>query len=315
MSVNKAAVIGICAAIAFGIAPRASAADAVINVTTNMDTVYSPIRNGVETRIPVAPATVAQLDTLKLQVMDGITSGIITGRITDDEALRLYEMVDAVAQQEAEFKLAGLTEGHINNLMRKWNMVSQETNFLASNTGVNPIMPGLEQRRAAILDRISYHLAAANLTPGEAEQLLASLDHITDNYAAARATGGSLSADELEALHKDMYSVEGKIHEKTGGFIVRVVPESVTERSAYLNMIRQGLASRLLTAQEGAKLIEGYNQLVYTEEAIVADEGARSPRIQNLAHKIDNMTFLLERQLRDRAAAHNTAVAGASNRF
>jgi hypothetical protein len=315
MSFKKAAVIGICAAITLAVAPRAIAADAVVRVNTDIDTVYSPIRNDVETRIPVTPVTVTELDTLKLQVTNGITSGIISGRITEDEALRLYDMVDSVAQQEAEFKLAGLTEGHINNLMRKWNMISQETNVLATNGGVNTFMPNIEQRRESLLRRISYHLAAANITPGEAEQLLTSLDHITDNYAAARATGSTLSADELEAVHKDMMSLNGKIAEKTGGYIVRVVPETVEERSAYLNLIRSGLAQHLLTPEESAKLIEGYNQLVYTEAAVVADEGPRSAGIQNLAHKIENMQFLLERQLRDRAAVHNTAVAGSSNKL
>lgn len=311
MSVKKAVVIGICAAITFGIAPRSGAADAIVQEQT----VYTPIQNEVETRIPATPVTVEELDTLKLQTKGGITSGVISGRITEDEALRLYDEIDTVAQLEGEFKLAGLTEAHINNLMRKWHMIAQHASMLATNSGINTIMPNVEQRREALLRRISYHLSAANLTPGEAEQLLVSMDHITDSYGAARATGGALTADELEAVHKDLFAVEGKLHEKTGGFIIRTVPETVSERAVYLNTIRHGIASRLLTVNEGAKLIEGYNQLVRSEEALVATDGARSPEIQTLARKIDNMTFLLQRQIRDRAAAQATAVAGASNKL
>jgi hypothetical protein len=312
MKAIRAAAIGICAAISFGVIPRAMAADVVINVTTDLDTVYTPVRNDVVTRLPLPATAVPELDTLKLQVQNGITSGIATGRLTEDEASRLYAMLDTLQAQEAEFKLAGLTEGHINNLMRKYHMISQETATLASNTATNDFMPNFENRRDLVMRRILYNMAAANLTPGEGEELLTALNQVSDNYAIATATGGTLTADELEAAHKDLFKLHNKLREKTSGFIAFVVPASLPERQEYLKKIQFGIASKRLTPGEGATLIEGYNKLVLLEDSLVASAGPRSVEIQNLAHDINNMTFILDRQLRDRSIH---AVAGSSNKL
>jgi hypothetical protein len=312
MKAIRAAAIGICAAISIGVVPRAFAADAVINVTTDVDTVYTPVRNEVVTRLPLPATAVPELDTLKLQVQNGITSGITTGKLTEDEAVRLYALLDSVQAQEAEFKLAGLTEGHINNLMRKYHMISQETATLASNTATNDFMPNFENRRELVMRRILYNMAAANLTPGEGEELLTALNQIGDNYAIASATGLTLTADELEAAHKDLFKLHNKLREKTSGFIAFVVPATVPERQEYLKKIQYGIATKQLSPAEGAKLIDGYNKLVLLESSLVANEGPRSIEIENLAHEINNMTFILDRQLRDRTTH---AVAGSSNRL
>jgi hypothetical protein len=161
----------------------------VLETRVDKDVVYSPIRNDVVTRIPVLPAVVEGVDTLKLQVMNGITSGIASGKLTDDEAQRLYAEIDEVARLEADFKLAGLPEGSQNNLMRRYHMIGQLSNMLAENSATNDFMPNFENRRNALMRRILYHMAAANLTPGEGEQLLTALNQITDNHAQMRATG------------------------------------------------------------------------------------------------------------------------------
>lgn len=315
MRAMKVVAVSLCTAISTGAAPHVMAAGCAVDVTTIKDTVYSPIRNDVVTRIPPLPANQPELDTLKLQIQNGISGGIANGSITEEEALQLYEMLDAVGITEAQFKTGcGLTEEHINNLMRRYHMISNALNDMYTNSRTNDFMPRFEQRRESLMRRILYHMAATNLTPAEGEQLLGSLNDISNQYATARATGGTLTADELEGLHKDLFMLQKKLREKTSGFIARVVPATVPEREEFLAKIRGGLAGGQLTAAEGACLIKEYNNFVVLEATLVAHEGPRSPAIQNLAQTINNRTFILDRQMRDRANAESAAV-GSSNRM
>lgn len=315
MKAMNVVAVSLCTAISIGAAPRVVAADCAADVTTIKDTVYSPIRNDVVTRMPPFPANLPELDTLKLQIQNGINGGIANGSINEDEALQLYDMLDAVGVTEAQFKTGGpLTEGHVGNLMRRYHMISIALNDMYTNSSRNNFMPRFEQRRESLMRRILYHMAATNLTAAEGEQLLGALNDISNQYATARATGGTLTADELEALHKDLFKVQKKLREKTSGFIVRVVPVTVPEREEFLAKIRGGLLSGQLTAAEGAHLIKQYNNFVVLESTLCAHEGPRSQAIEDLAQTINNTTFILERQLRDRARAES-AVAGSSDRM
>lgn len=312
----------VIAAFSFGIAqPFVGAAECVaplaqpvaqvrlLETQVDQDVVYSPIRNEVITRVPVSQDVVAPLDTLKAQVFNRLNSGLVTGAITETEAARIDQSIDTVANMEAQFKLAGLTDGHINNLMRRYNMINQSITDLSSNTATNDYMPGFENRRDVLMRRILYHVAANNLTAAEGEQLLTALNNITDSYARARATGNVVTADELENLHKDMFALQNKLGDRVGALIAKVVPESHFQRTEHLKRIQSGLASKKLSADEGAKLIAQYNRLVLLEEALAANNGVRSAEIKQLADEISNLNFILDRELRDRT------VAGSSTRF
>lgn len=280
-----------------------------VETRVDADTIYSPIRNEVVTRLPIDTTVVAPVDTLKLQVMNNINSGIATGKITEREAARLYPALDDIALQEAQFKQVGLTDAAVNNLMRKYHMIGLSVDELANNTDTNDFMPSVENRRMALQRQILFNMAAANLTPAEGEQLLTALNNVSDNYATMRATGGTLTADELESLHKDMFKLSQKLGDRVGGMIVKVVPETHFERSEYLKRIQQGMASKTLSPAEGARLLDQYNRLVLLEQTIAADDGLRSADIKQLAAEINNLTFILTRELRDRQ------VAGQSMKF
>lgn len=310
ISARAVKIITVCAAASLGLQAataqtqiRPVTAVQTLETRTDIDVVYTPIRNEVVTRLPVGDQVVAPVDTFKLQIMNGINSGIAQGKITEQEANRLYAMIDTVALQEAQFKIAGLTDAGINNLMRKYHMIDQHLNELSNNTDSNDFMPSIEGRRDRLARRILWNMAAANLTPAEGEQLLAALNNITDNYATMRATGGTLSADEFESIHKDMYKLTHKLSDRVGALIARVVPETNVQRSEYLKKIQQGLATKTLSPEEGARLLSQYNRLVLLETSIATENGVRSSDMKQLADEINNLNFILTRELRDRTVA------------
>jgi len=242
-------------------------------------------------------------------VMNGINSGIVSGKITESEAERLYAMMDDVALQEAQFKLGSWGDGAIANLMRKYQMIDNHLNVLSSNTDTNDFMPNIENRRNMLSRRILWHMASANLTPAEGEQLLVALNNISDNCATYRATGGVLTADELESVHKDLFNLHNKLRDRISGTIARVLPPTRTERGEYLKHIQEGLACKTLSLEEGAQLLSQYNRLVLLEQSIAREDGVDSPDMRRLAAEINNLNFVLRRELGDRS------VAGSSNRF
>lgn len=314
MKISLIRILGVCAAATIALVPIANAQTCanprtvvntaqVLETRVDTDTVYTPIQNEVITRLPIGDKVVAPVDTLKTQILNTINSGIVSGKITETEADRLYAAFDDIARQEATFKLAGLTDAAINNLMRKYHVINQSVAELSNNTDTNDYMPSIEVRRDRISRHIRFNVAAGNLTPAEGEQLLVALNTISDNYATYRATGGMLTADELEAVHKDMFRLERKITDRAGALIARVVPVSNPPRNEYLRQIQQGLASKTLSSEEGARLLSQYNRLVLLEQSIASNDGVRSADIQQLSDEIKNLNFILTRELRDRAIA------------
>ncbi len=280
-----------------------------VETSVGADTVYSPIGNDVVNRLPLGTEVVANVDTLKLQVMTGINSGIISGKLTESEAERLYAMMDDVALQEAQFKLGCWNYQSIANIMRKYHMVDQYLDVLSSNTATNDFMPNIENRRNMLSRRILWHMASANITPAEGEQLLMALNNVSDLYATYRATGGVLTADELEAVHKDLLTVHNKLRDRLCRKVAVVCPPTYMERSEYLKRIQEGLAYKTLSLKEGARLMTQYNRLVLLEQSIASTKGLGSPDMRQLAAEIDNLNFILTRDLRDRS------IAGSYTRF
>ena len=277
----------------------------VVETQVDEDVVYSPISNQVESKIPVFPAVVAPIDTLKLQAMNRINSGLVVGRLTNEEATELTAALDQLIVQENQFKLAsnGLTASAVANLERKFHMLNLLIDDRLNNTNTADYMPSFENRRAAIQSRITYNEAAGNLTPAEAEQMLAALSVVTDHYAQANATGGTLTADELEQLHRELTAIRLKTDEKANGTIAVVVPDTVNQRARLLQTIRNGVASCLLTPAEANVWMRQYNRISLLEQSIAQDDGVRSPDMAQLAKEIENLDFVLSREIRDRKLA------------
>lgn len=285
-----------------------SAAGQILETRVDQDVVYSPISNKVDSKIQVFPVVVAPIDTLKLQAMNRINSGLIVGKLTNEEANELTSALDQLILQENQFKLAdgGLTASATANLTRKFHMLSVLIDDRMNNTNTADYMPSFENRRAAIQSRITYNQASGNLTPAESEELLSALSVVTDHYAQANATGGTLTADELEQLHRELSMIRAKIEEKANGTIAVVVPDTVDNRGALLNTIQSGVATHLLTPAEGDAWIKEYNRITLLEQSIAHDDGLRSPDMKQLAKEIENLNFVLSREIRDRQLAGST---------
>ncbi len=305
--------------VAAGASPLLTPATAAVPVTAvtpittviDRDVVYSTVSNEVIPRIEPSPAVVAPVDNIKLQINNRINAGLISGMLTNEEADEVRAALDAVSVREAEFKLelGGLTLSAVANLMPKFHMVNQMLEDRLNNTNIATIMPNFEMRRQGLQRRIQYHSAAGNLTPGEGEQLLAALSQVSDLYADARATGGVVTADELEALHKDLSTIQAKLTERVGGTIAFVAPATHDQLAKLRARIESAVAMKQVTDTEACALWQQYNRLVLLQDSIIADEGLRSPDIQLLAKEIDNLDFILTRELRDRQ------IAGQSNKL
>jgi hypothetical protein len=295
--------------------PLASTVSAsrLVSVETKSDEniVYTPISNGVRSLIPVTPAIVPQIDTLKLQIHNRINSGIISGHLTEAEAAEIQAAVDELALQEANFKLTygGVNSLVLANMLPKYHKVNIQLDDLLANTNRADYMPAFDLRRSAMRNHIAYHQAAGNLTPAESEQLLAALNGISDQYASIRATGGTVSADELEQLHLDLFNLKKKLADRISAPIARVCPEVIVKESDVLRIIREGMAARVVSPAEANRLINQYNQMIVLRQSIAADTGYQSPDMVQFMKEIDNLRFVLNREIRDRQ------IAGSSNRF
>jgi hypothetical protein len=288
--------------------PRVAPAAVAVETVIDRDVVYSPVNEEVKAHLQPLPAVQAPVDNLKQQIANRLNSGLISGKLTVPEADEVQRQLDDIERQEAEFKMGGyaLSDGAINNLMRKYYMVDQRLTDLANNTNFLEYMPNFELRRIGIERNIQNHLAAGNLTPGEAEQLLTAVATISDGYATSQATGGTVTATELEALHRDLAAVNGKLTQKINGTIAFVAPATHDKLAELQTTIQCAVASKQFSDAERRHMLDQYGRLIVLQESIIADDGPRAEDIQVLAKEIDNLNFILTRELRDRQiAAHH----------
>lgn len=281
-----------------------------VGSTTVIDTVYTPMRSDVATRIKVGPAVVAPVDTIKLQLSNRVNGGMVSGKITPEEADEITAMLDQLSVTEAQFKLSDgvFTAAEATNLMRKYHMVSSRLDDVVANTNnYDQFMPSFDYRRAGLQRRIQHHVAGGNLTPAEGEQLLAAVNAVSYGYNNMQATGGTLTADELEQSHKDLAIVHAKMRDRISGYIVKVLPATDVPRTELLARIQQGLATKVLSQTEAADLLTQYNHLVVLENSIATNSGLDSEDMRKLARQMENINFILTREITDRQVAGHSS--------
>jgi hypothetical protein len=285
--------------------PVAKAAVVPFEARTDEDIIYTPIANDLKTRIPVCPAFFPTIDTIKLQIANRMNSGLVSGQLVSEEADEVQAALDQVSLQEANLKLTygGVNDLMVANLMPKYHMVNQLLDSLLNNSVAARYMPSFGVRRAAMRDHILYHQAAANITPSESEQLLAALHGINDQYVSRLATGGTVSADELEQSHADLFNINRKLASRISAPMATVVPEVIVQESDLLKTIQNGIACRAVTPEEGNRLTQEYNRLVVLRQTLAADAGYHSREIAQLTQEIDNLKYVLDRQIHDRQVA------------
>jgi hypothetical protein len=279
---------------------------AVVQTTVPVpQTVLTSINEGVPTPLAPYPSVETPVDNLKLQINNRMISGILTGKLTNFEMDEIQEMLDQVQREEADFKMGGcgLTGGAASNLMRKYHMVDQRLAELVNNTNFYDYMPNFELRRAFLQRHIQYDLAAGTLTPSAAEQLLAGVNTASDIYASAGATGGTLTGPELQASMRDLDHVYCKLVQRANGAIAVVAPAPQARLAILKTNIDAAIASKQFTDSERDHMLCEYKKLVDLQ----GNGGGRSADGQGLAKKIDNMNFILTRELHDRQIAAGRA--------
>lgn len=273
-----------------------------VNVTDN---VYTNINSDVVTPTPVVPSVQPPVDVLKRQINIRMNGALISGNLTNEHADEIRAALDALSLEEANFKLADngcLKQPSINNLMRKYQMINQRLDYFLS-TDIVAYMPNFELRVQGLQRRIHYHVAAGDITPVEGEQLLDALSQVSDEYNSYRATGGALTASELESLHRDLSEVFAKLSERCGALLAFPAPASSTKLAQLKKTLDLAIASNQFSPTETANLLDQYNGLVLMQKSFSQCEGARSADIAVLAKQIDNLNFILTRELRDRQIA------------
>lgn len=285
----------------------------VVPVVTSISesVVYSPLNNKVRTLIPVRPLVAAPIDTLKLQIANRMHSGLVTGKLTSVEADEIQSRLDQIALTEANLKLTygGVNVLVVSNLMPKFHMINNRLTDLLSNTNTADYLPSVENRRAELRDFVLVHQAQGNLTPAESEQLLVGLNGVSDEYVNFNATGGTLTADELEQTHLDLFNVRKKLIDRIEAPLARTYPEVIVHESELLKTIQLGMTAHALSADEGNKLICKYNELVLSRKALSEDTGYSTREMAQLIAQIDNLKFVIDRELSVRT------VAGQSTHF
>lgn len=277
----------------------------LVDTRTDENTIYTPVTNGVMTPIAPCPAVAAPIDTIKLQIANRMNGGLLSGKLTDPEADEVRSLLDNVSLEENNLKLlyGDVNTAMVGNLMPKYHMINQRLDDLLNNTNTADYMLNVENRRAGLQTSIGYHVAAGNITPGEGEQLLAALNAVSEEYNSFRATGGTVTGDELEQVHTDLFKVRKKLAARCAAPLMLPCPEVLVHEQKLLKTIQDGLACDTLTDAEGHKLLCEYERLVTLRKSIAADDGYNSPDMLKLIAQIDDMNFILGREIHDRQLA------------
>lgn len=155
-------------------------------------------------------------------------------------------------------------------------------NFLINQTTGRPV-DQIDQREAAITNRIIDAINNNRLAPSQSQTLKGMLDHMKDLEKSYRGTNGELDAIETATLNSELSKVESSLDQmlgSAGGVNTGIVPDTIDARFAELSRkITRSLANGRLTIQEAQSLKDDYDRSLNQKNSLKSD-GILSPEEQ-----------------------------------
>lgn len=152
-------------------------------------------------------------------------------------------------------------------------------NFLINQTTGRPV-DQIDQREAAVTNRIIDAINNNRLNPTQSQTLKAMLDHMKDLEKSYRGTNGELDSIETATLNSELSKVESSLDQmlgSAGGINTGIVPDTIDARFAELSRrMTRSLANGRLTIQEAQNLKDDYDRALNQKNSLKSD-GLLSP--------------------------------------